>query len=141
MSRTGWKGFEKRAGRLFGGDRFPANMGGEFDFHGLGILGQAKEVKECSLPLLTKYAWAIEGHCQSRPETAGLVAVKLSAGGGNPTPPLVVFTEASFMKFVACLTPETLLKLQVAQAAHLQQLQRLRARSQPKGAQGREAIA
>ena len=88
-----WKQEERSVARLLGGTRYPANSGGRVDVEGPGVVAQVKHVQRLSLAQLEALAVEMERVGTERGKT-GLLVVKRRAGRGQPTPRLVVMTEA-----------------------------------------------
>ena len=95
MSRTGWKGAERKAAALINGKRYPASMGGPVDVESDGWCGQVKERRRLSLAQLETLALEITRIAETR-RKAGVVIVKRSAGPGRPTPWLFIVTEQTW---------------------------------------------
>ena len=93
MTDRPWKHEERQAARLLGGVRYPANSGGRVDVEGPGIVAQVKNVRRLSLARLEALAVEMERLGTQQGKT-GLLVVKRRAGRGQPTPRLVVMTEA-----------------------------------------------
>jgi hypothetical protein len=89
VGNKSWKQRERDVGELIGGKRYPANQGGLVDVESKDFVVQVKERKALSLAELTKLVEEIEGIAQAKGK-AGLVAVKVRKGRGNPTPLLIV---------------------------------------------------
>ena len=90
-----WKHEERAVARLLGGLRYPANSGGRVDVEGPRVLAQVKHVRRLSIAALQALALEMAELGQKRGK-AGLVVVKRRAGRGQPTPRLVVLTEAAW---------------------------------------------
>ena len=99
MTNKPWKQFERDVGKLIGGKRYPANMGGGVDVESPYLVIQCKNVKTMPLAALEKLAneIAIEG---KESEKVGVVAIKRRAGAGVPTKTLFVFTEDAWRELV-----------------------------------------
>ncbi len=95
MADRPWKAEERRAAALFGGTRFPGNAGGALDFETPGYVGQVKHRRVLSLAQVEMLAVEME-HLGGRrtPPKPGVLVVKRRAGRGQPTPRLIVVTEA-----------------------------------------------
>ena len=92
-----WKKFERSSAKFFGGERFPANMGGPLDFEGPIVAGQCKNVKELSFHRLETLA--IQAHLDAEKldgQKVGVVVTKRRAGTGHKTPALITFTKDAF---------------------------------------------
>jgi len=100
MTSKPWKRFERDVGKLIGGKRYPANLGGGVDVESPYLVIQCKNVKTMPLAALEKLAneIAIEG---KESEKVGVVAIKRRAGAGVPTKTLFVFTEDAWRALVA----------------------------------------
>jgi hypothetical protein len=92
-----WKQFEREAGALVGGKRYPANLGLKVDVEGPRFVGQCKLVKTLSLSALTDLAVQAEADGAER-NKVGVVIVKHRRGTGKKTPTLVVMTEGEWRK-------------------------------------------
>lgn len=101
MSRKGWKDEERLCAAMFYAKRYPANMGERLDFANRKFIGQVKNVKEASLPMVEALAVEMEeaGKKDSRLRY-GVVAIKRSAGAGKKTPRLVIMTEAVWRRIM-----------------------------------------
>lgn len=97
MADKAWKQFERDAGTLLGGRRYPANLGLKVDVEGPRFVGQCKLVKSLSLSALTNLAIQAEADGAER-KKIGVVIVKHRRGTGNKTPALVVMTEGEWKK-------------------------------------------
>jgi hypothetical protein len=100
VSDHAWKVQERRAARLCGGQRYPANSGGRVDVEGPQVVAQVKHVRVLSLAALEALACEIEGIGRERGKL-GVVFVKRRAGRGCPTPGLVVMTETVWEQLVS----------------------------------------
>jgi hypothetical protein len=97
MSDRPWKAAERRAAKLIGGRRYPANTGHAVDCESDSYCIQVKELKRASLTELG--AWAVEVErvsVQRTPPKIGLLVIKQRGGRGVPTPTLIVMTAATF---------------------------------------------
>jgi hypothetical protein len=97
MSDRPWKAAERRAAKLIGGRRYPANSGRAIDCESDSYCLQVKERQRASLAEIG--AWALEVErvsVQLTPPKIGLVVIKRRGGRGVPTPTLVVMTAATF---------------------------------------------
>jgi hypothetical protein len=94
-----WKQFERDSASLFGGVRFPANIGERVDFHGTRVRGQCKLVKSLSLEALTKLVEEMDSLTKNTAD-AGVVCVKVRRGTGKSSPPLAVFSFDGFKKLM-----------------------------------------
>jgi len=56
MADRSWKAEERRAARLLGGRRFPANTGGRVDVEGPAVIAQVKHRRTLSLGALEALA-------------------------------------------------------------------------------------
>lgn len=93
MADKPWKHEERAVAHLLGGARYPANSGGRVDVEAPGVAAQVKHVR--TLPLAQLEALAVEMEAVGTAKgKVGLVVVKRRAGRGQPTPRLVVMTEA-----------------------------------------------
>lgn len=102
MSDRHWKAEERRAAALFGGCRFPASSGGRLDFETGAVCGSVKHLARCSLAELERLAVEVEQIGMTRqPCKSGVVVVKRRAGRGQPTPRLVVVTEAAWLRLTS----------------------------------------
>ena len=99
MTSKPWKRFERDVGKLVGGRRFPANMGGGVDVDSPLFVIQCKNVKTMPLPRLEELAREIEREGRSE-EKIGVVCIKRRAGAGVPTKTLFVFTEDAWRELV-----------------------------------------
>lgn len=104
MSDRPWKAEERRVAHLLGGHRYPANSGGRVDVAGPGIVAQVKHVRRLSLARLEALAVELEALGTQRGKV-GIVIVKRRAGRGQPTPRLVVMTQAAFAAPFHALNP------------------------------------
>ena len=97
MTDRAWKAAERRAAKLIGGRRYPANSGHAVDCESASYCIQNKEVRRLSLAELEALAVEIERiSVQKSPPKIGLVIVKRRAGRGVSTPMLVVMTGTAF---------------------------------------------
>lgn len=92
-----WKQFERDSAALFGGKRFPANMGHRLDFASPHFVGQCKEVKNLSLEALTKLVEEVEELAGKEPQPKlGVVCAKVRRGSGRGSPTLVVMSDETW---------------------------------------------
>jgi hypothetical protein len=97
MTDRPWKQAERRAAKLIGGRRYPANTGRAVDCESDSYCIQVKERQRASLTELAAWALEIERvSVQRTPPKIGLVLVKRRGGRGVPTPTLVVMTVGAF---------------------------------------------
>ncbi len=99
MTSKPWKRFERDVGKLIGGKRYPANMGGGVDVESDDVVVQCKNVKTLSLAAMEKLVDEIEQDGKTRGKV-GVLAVKRRAGAGVPTPTLFVLTETAWREFM-----------------------------------------
>lgn len=102
MGDKPWKAHERRAAKLIGGIRYPANQGGPIDCESATFVAQCKEVKLLPFPELERLALEAERQGLQR-KKIGLCVVKRRAGAQRTpdgkfleTPMLVVMTAAMF---------------------------------------------
>jgi hypothetical protein len=97
MTDRPWKAAERRAAKLIGGRRYPANTGRGVDCESESYCIEVKERQRASLTELSAWALEIERvSVQRTPPKIGLVLVKRRGGRGKATPTLVVMTVAAF---------------------------------------------
>ena len=99
MTNKPWKQFERDIGKLVGGRRYPANMGGGVDVESEELVVQCKNVRTMSLAALEKLAHEIAREGRES-DKVGAVAIKRRAGAGTPTKTLIVFTEDAWREFM-----------------------------------------
>ena len=82
MTNKPWKRFERDVGKLIGGKRYPANLGGGVDVESPYLVIQCKNVKTMPLAALEKLAneIAIEG---KESEKVGVVCINRHGGTGQ----------------------------------------------------------
>ena len=90
---------ERRAAKLIGGKRYPANMGERVDIESDHFVGQCKEVKSLSLAALTALVEEMDEVGKEK-DKLGVVCVKLRRGTGNPSPPLMIVSEATWKEIL-----------------------------------------
>lgn len=95
MADKPWKAHERRAAKLIGGSRYPANQGGPIDCESSWAVVQCKEVKVLAFPELERLALEAERQGIQKSKI-GLCVIKRRAGRGTPTPTLVVMTERMY---------------------------------------------
>jgi len=95
VSKTGWKQAERDAAALFGGTRYPANMGMRVDVNSEFFAVQVKNVRRLPIKELVALTeeMQVEGRRSSR---FPVVVIKPSVGAGRPTPYLVVMPGAGW---------------------------------------------
>ena len=104
MGDKQWKQFERNSAALFGGKRFPANMGHRLDFLSPQFAGQCKEVKSLSLEALTQLVEELDELAPKEdPPRLGAVCVKVRRGTGRPSPALVVLSATTWQAVQALL--------------------------------------
>lgn len=95
MSDKPFKQFERVCAQLIGGDRFPANQGGDVDVESDTLSGQCKLVKNMPLAELSRQVVQIEAAAKKKGKR-GVLFIKHRNGRGNPTPLLVIMTEENW---------------------------------------------
>ena len=95
MADKDWKQAERRAAKLFGGRRFPANSGHRIDGESAIFVWQVKQRKNHTMADMFNLASEMEEYGSSK-EKIGMVYLEDKPGRGNTRKDLVVMTSGMF---------------------------------------------
>lgn len=99
-----WKKWEREVAALIGGRRYAANSGADIDCESLDTVAQCKHVRRLGLPELASLAEGIAIRAATD-RKLGIVAVKVRAGKGQPSPEIIVMSVDMFRKMLSDYQP------------------------------------